>query len=399
MPTWLTCIRAAALAATAVCGPTAAQAPAPAPAAREQALAIDTLAVPAPVLAADLQRLARGLRWPWSLAFVPRDNADAEILMTEKHGGIGVWRDGALTRLAEAPANVLAKADSGLLDITLDPDFPRNRLVYVAFAEGDEKANRTAIWRARYDGHALHDGSVIFRSRPDMSGTGHPGGRLLFLPDGTLLLTMGDGFDLKSDAQDLGSHWGKTLRLTRDGRPAADNPFAGRDGALPEIWTLGHRNAQGLTRDAETGEIWLHEHGPRGGDEVNRLRAGANYGWPLVTHGIDYDGTLIAERAAAPGVERALFFWAPSIAPSGLAIYRGNAFPDWKGRLFIGGLASRSLVRLRIGRQTGLLVEEARMLQGLDRRIRDVREGPDGALYLLTDHEDGELLRLVPPRR
>lgn len=389
------CLRALRL--PALCGAlslglgAAAQAPGPTP--REQAVAIDrvstTLDEPY-----ELQRLARGLKRPWSLAFV----SERELLITEKHGGIRVLRDGRLepVPLAGGPEKVLANADSGLLDITLDPDFATTGWVYVAFAEGDERANRTAIWRARYDGTSLRDGRVIFRARPDKSGPAHPGGRLLFLPDGSLLLTVGDGFDQKAAAQDLGSHLGKTLRLTRDGAAAPGNPYAARPGALPEIWTLGHRNAQGLALHPLTGEVWLHEHGPRGGDEINRLRPGANYGWPLVTHGVDYDGTLISERAHAPGLERALFFWAPSIAPSGLVIYRGSAFADWKGRFLVGGLVTRSVVRLRQGQQTGLLVEEERMVPGLKRRVRDLREGPEGWIYLLTDEEDGELLRIVP---
>ncbi len=343
---------------------------------------------------ADLERLAGGLRFPWSLAFTP----DGDILIPEKYAGVRVMRNGRLLPevLAGGPPNVLAKADSGMLDIALDPDFAENRLVYLSFAEGDDAANRTAVWVAHYDGERLTGGRVIFRVRPDKAKPGHPGGRLVFLPDKTLLLTVGDGFDYKADAQDLGSHLGKILRLTRDGAAPADNPFVGRDGALPEIWTYGHRNPQGLARDPETGDVWEHEHGPRGGDEVNVLRAGGNYGWPLVTHGIDYDVTLISERAFAPGIERSLFYWAPSIAPSGLAIYRGTAFPDWQGKLLVGGLASRSVVRLRPGKQPGFLVEEERMFTPMQKRIRDVRVGPDGLVYLLTDEEDGGLYRIRP---
>jgi glucose/arabinose dehydrogenase len=269
-------------------------------------------------------------------------------------------------------------------------------MIYLAFAEGDEKANHTAVWKARYDGARLSDGRVIFRSAPDKAGTSHPGGRLLFLPDKTFLLTIGDGFEYKEAAQDLGSHLGKILRLTRYGKAAADNPFVDGKDARPEIWTLGHRNAQGLTRDPETGDIWEHEHGPRGGDEINLLRAGANYGWPVVTHGIGYDGKIISERAHMEGMERSMFYWAPSIAPSGFAIYRGKAFADWDGQFFVGALAARTIVRLRRGKDTGFLVEDERMYSAYKKRIRDIREGPDGLLYILTDEDDGELLRLVP---
>jgi glucose/arabinose dehydrogenase len=214
--------------------------------------------------------------------------------------------------------------------------------------------------------------------------------------DATLLLTIGDGFDYKAAAQDLGSDLGKIVRLTRDGAVPADNPFVERAGARPEIWTFGHRNPQGLTRDPATGDVWEHEHGPRGGDEINRLRAGANYGWPLVTHGIDYDLSIISERAFAPDVERSWFFWAPSIAPSGLAIYRGNAFAAWDGNLLVGGLASKSISRLSPAKQQGFFVEQERMFGSQGKRIRDVRVGPDGFVYVLTDEDAAELWRLRP---
>jgi glucose/arabinose dehydrogenase len=344
--------------------------------------------------AASLERLVTGLSRPWSLAFTP----DGDILVTEKYRGLRVVRDGKLMPdpLGGGPPGVFAKSDSGLLDIVLDPDFTSNRVIFLSFAEGEETANRTAIWRARYEGDRLLDGRVIFRAVPDKAGPSHPGGRMLFLTDGTLLLTIGDGFDYKTAAQDLGSDLGKIVRLTREGTAPADNPFVGRAGARPEIWTYGHRNPQGLTRDAVTGDVWEHEHGPRGGDEINRLRAGANYGWPLVTHGIDYDLSIISERAFAPGIERSFFFWAPSIAPSGLAIYRGNAFAGWDGNLLVGGLASKSLSRLSPAKQPGFFVEQERMFGSQGKRIRDVRVGADGLVYVLTDEEAGELWRLRP---
>jgi glucose/arabinose dehydrogenase len=341
-----------------------------------------------------LESLVAGLQRPWSLAFLP----EGDLLVTEKYRGLRVVRNGALlpAPVAGGPPGVFAKEDSGLLDVALDPDFVENRLVYLAFAEGDEAANRTAVWRARYEDGRLQDGRVIFRVKPDKAGSSHPGGRLLFLPDGTFLLTVGDGFDYKPAAQDLGSHLGKILRLTRDGTAPADNPFVGRSGALPEIWTWGHRNPQGLALDPATGTVWEHEHGPRGGDEVNRLRAGANYGWPLVTHGIDYDGTIISDRAFAPGIERSSFFWAPSIAPSGLAVYRGKAFADWDGKLLVGALAGKSVNRLRFNDKPQFFVEEERMFVSQGKRIRDVRVGPDGLVYVLTDEDEGELWRLRP---
>ncbi len=294
---------------------------------------------------------------------------------------------------------MFAKEDSGFLDVALDPDFASNRTVYVAFAEGDETANHTAVWKGIFDGRALTGGRVIFRSRPDKAEASHPGGRLLFLSDKTFLLTTGDGYTYKAAAQDLGSHLGKIVRLTRDGAAAPDNPFVGRAGVAPEVWTYGHRNPQGLALDPATGDIWEHEHGPRGGDEINRLRAGANYGWPVVTHGIDYDGTIISDRTVAPGIERSSFIWMPSIAPSGFAVYRGRAFADWDGKIFVGALAARNVVRLRMGKDTGFFIEDERMFAPLKKRIRDVREGPDGLLYILTDEEAGELLRVRPKLR
>jgi glucose/arabinose dehydrogenase len=365
------------------------------PTAREKAVAT---ASAAPVQgSAQLERLVAGLERPWSLAFTP----DGDILLTEKYRGLRIVRDGKLLPdpVPGGPTGVLEKADSGLLDIALDPDFARNRVIFLSFAEGDEEANRTAVWRARYESGRLVDGRVIFRARPDKKGPGHPGGRMAFLPDGTLLLTVGDGFDYKAAAQDLGSHLGKILRITRDGSAPPDNPFATREGALPEIWTYGHRNPQGLTRDPTTGDIWEHEHGPRGGDEINRLRAGANYGWPLVTHGIDYDLSLVSERAFAPGIERSWFFWAPSIAPSGLAVYRGSAFQAWDSQLLVGGLVSKSVSRLRPAKQSGFFIEDERLFGTEGKRIRDVRVGPDGYVYVLTDEDAAELWRLVPAKQ
>ncbi len=341
-----------------------------------------------------IEHFVRGLQHPWCIAFLP----DGDLLVTEKYRGLRLVRDGQLMPdpVAGGPPGVFAKEDSGLLDVVLDPDFATNRVLYLSFAEGDEAANRTAIWRARYVDGRLQDGRVIFRVKPDKAGPSHPGGRMLFLQDASLLLTVGDGFDYKPAAQDPGSHLGKVLRLTREGAAPADNPFVGRDGALPEVWTYGHRNPQGLALDPATGTVWEHEHGPRGGDEVNRLRAGANYGWPLVTHGIDYDGTIISERAFAPGVERSSFFWAPSIAPSGLAVYRGAVIPGWDGKLLVGALAGKSVNRLRFNEKPQFFVEEERMFVDEGKRVRDVREGPDGFVYVLTDEDDAELWRLRP---
>ncbi|MSQ99147.1 MAG: PQQ-dependent sugar dehydrogenase [Xanthomonadales bacterium] len=338
---------------------------------------------------------AAGLNLPWSMAFAP----DGTILIIEKAGGLRVYREGALlpATLPESriglPDDVMVKEDSGLHDIALDPDFATTQTVFIAYAGGDEKANHTSVWRARLAGNHLADGQTIFRVAPDKAGAHHPGGRILFLPDKTFLLTVGDGFDDRDAAQDLSSDLGKILRLDRGGKPPADNPCIGRADVRPEIYTYGHRNAQGLTIDTETGVVWEHEHGPRGGDEINRLTAGSNYGWPLTTNGVGYDGYLISERAHAPGITSPLIVWAPSIAPSGLAVYRGSEFPDWNGNVLVGALKAKLLVRAQLDNEERSIGEVERLLADLGARIRDVRVGPDGLVYILTDEANGRLIR------
>lgn len=370
-------------------------APVAAQTAREKAVALDLVEIPRPG-DPPLQLVAGGLRRPWSMAFLP----NGTLLVTEKHAGLRlIGADGAVGPLLRGgPQHVYAAEDSGYLDVALDPDFGETELVFLAFVEGTEEANRTAVWRGRLNGGRLEGGKVIFRVNVAKKGPSHPGGRLAFLPDRTLLLSVGDGYDYRDAAQDLRSDLGKVLRITRDGAPAPDNPYIGRADAAPEIWTSGHRNIQGLLYDDAAKVVWAHEHGPRGGDEINLLVGGKNYGWPAVSNGIDYDGSLISDRMSAPEYERSKFFWAPSIAPSGFILYRGERYPDFAGKFFIGGLASRSVVRLRLGKDTGLAIEEARMYPTLGARIRDIRTGPDGAIYLLTDEdENGRLMRLVPP--
>ncbi|WP_051531229.1 PQQ-dependent sugar dehydrogenase [Sphingomonas sp. URHD0057] len=362
--------------------------------ARQQAVAIDRVPIP-PVDRYEVEQVGPLLAAPWSLAFLP----DGSFLVSEKHGGVRIIapNGSATPALPGGPANVFAKEDSGLLDIVLDPDFAANHMIYLAFAEGTQGENRTAIWKARLERDRLADGRVIFRTNTAKKDSSHPGGRLLFLPDKTLLLTVGDGFAYRDRAQDPSTHLGKILRLTRDGGVPPGNPFVGRAGYAPEIWTLGHRNPQGLTRDPVTGTIWEHEHGPRGGDEINELVAGRNYGWPRASFGIDYSGELITDRQHVDGLTDPRFFWAPSIAPSGLAIYHGALHPEWEGRLLIGSLAFRMMAQVRIGEKTGLLAEEGRWLTGLKARIRDIRVAPDGNLYILTDEDHGRLLRVLAP--
>lgn len=364
--------------------------------ARDATTQEDALAVPAATEAEAAairpETLASGLKFPWSMAFAP----NGDLLIVEKAGGLRIFRNGALLPepVQGLPTDVMVNADSGLHDIALDPDFETTRRIFIAFAEGNEDSNRLAVWRARLDGGRLVDGQVIFRATPDKKDPSHPGGRLGFLADKTFLLTVGDGYDYRAEAQNLRSHLGKILRLDRNGKAPADNPFVSRDDALPEIWTFGHRNPQGLAIDPETGAVWEHEHGPRGGDEINRLAAGSNYGWPLTTNGIDYDGTLIAERAHAPEIVSPLIVWAPSIAPSGFAVYRGDEFADWNGHFLVGALAAKALIRAQIDNDGRSIDETERLLPDIGARIRDVRVGPDGRVYLLTDEAEGRLIRL-----
>jgi glucose/arabinose dehydrogenase len=336
--------------------------------------------------------VATGLQTPWSLAFLPGGG----MLVTEKYGGIRQIRDGALLpQPLEGVPEAFKSEDSGLLDLALDPGFERTGLVFLSFSEGVADANHTALYRARLDGGRLVDGRVIFRATPDKKGPGHPGSRIAFLADSTLLLTVGEGYDYREQAQDLGSALGKVIRLDREGRPPADNPFVGREDALPAIYSYGHRNPQGLLVDPRDGAVWEHEHGPRGGDEINRLGRGVNYGWPRTTHGVDYSGELISNKQTAQGIQPPVAVWVPSIAPSGFTLYLGDAFPGWKGDFFVGGLAERSVRRVRM--RNGEVVLQEVLLRDLKARIRDVRTGPDGFLYLLVDDPSGSLLRLRPP--
>lgn len=338
-----------------------------------------------------VETLAEGLDHPWSLAFLP----DGGLLITERAGRLRLFEDGRLQPepIAGVP-EVSARGQGGLFDVVLHPDFAANNLVYLAYAGAEGGEAGTEVARARFDGSRLQDVEVIFRARPKTPGTAHYGGRLAFGPDGKLYVTLGDRRSYMREAQSLGSHLGGILRLEDDGSVPADNLFVGQDGALPEIFTYGHRNVQGLAVHPQSGAVWSHEHGPRGGDEVNVLTPGANYGWPAITHGIDYSGAIISEKSAAPGMEQPLVYWVPSIAPSGMAFYQGDLFPEWRGDLFVGALAGRHLRRLELDGQR--VVGQEQLLGDLGERIRDVRSGPDGHLYLLTDSSNGRLLRLTP---
>ncbi|MGD1879241.1 MAG: PQQ-dependent sugar dehydrogenase [Kiloniellaceae bacterium] len=343
-----------------------------------------------------LVTLARGLDHPWGMAFLPDEGpGGGGILITERSGALRLYQNGALQRAAvDGVPRVAARGQGGLLDIALHPGFIDNGLIYLSYAGGAGNEAGTEVARARFDGSALQDLEVIFRARPKTPGAAHYGGRLAFAPDGTLYVSLGDRRTYMAEAQRTTSHLGGIMRLNDDGSVPDDNPFVGHADALPEIFSYGHRNVQGMAVHPETGAVWAHEHGPRGGDEVNILKAGANYGWPAITYGIDYSGTVISDKTEAPGMEQPVVYWVPSIAPSGMAFYDGDAFPEWKGDLFVGALAGRHLRRLELDGNT--VTEQEQLLTDLSDRIRDVRAGPDGALYLLTDSPRGSLLRLEP---
>lgn len=337
-----------------------------------------------------LVTLVEGLEHPWGLAFLP----DGTLLVTERPGRLRVVRDG---RLQAEPVTgiprVAAQGQGGLLDVALHPDFADNRLIYLSYsAEGSEGIG-TEVARGRLVDDTLVDVDKVLVAAPKSRGGRHFGSRLVFAADGTLYVTSGERGS-PDRAQDLSDMAGKVLRITDEGDVPPDNPFLGRGDVRPRIYSYGHRNPQGLTRHPESGRIWAVEHGPKGGDELNVIAAGENYGWPVITHGRSYAGFKIGEGTAKPGMVQPVRYWVPSISPSGMAFYTGDDFPAWRGNLFIGALSGRALVRLEMEGET--VVHEERLLVDLEARIRDVRQGPDGRLYLLTDAPDGALLRLDP---
>jgi glucose/arabinose dehydrogenase len=341
-----------------------------------------------------------GLEHPWSIAWLP----DGSALVTERPGRLRVIRGGELDpRPVSGLPPVTAVGQGGLLDVALHPDFGENRLVYLTFSTGDPDANRTAVARGRFNGASLEDTEIIFRNAAAKSGGQHFGSRMVWMPDRSLLVSIGDGGNpptsyegenIRNQAQNPATHFGSILRLRDDGTPHPDNPFADRPGARPEIWTIGHRNVQGMTRDPVSGRIWANEHGSRGGDELNLIEGGNNYGWPEVTYSMEYWGPPISDETSRPGIEEPKLVWTPSKAPSGLAFYTGERYPGWKGNLFSGALKFQQVRRIALDGTR--VVEEEKLTIG--RRVRDVRQGPDGYLYLLTDQPDGELLRIRPAK-
>lgn len=334
---------------------------------------------------------ATGLEHPWSLAFLP----DGRLLVTERPGRLRVvGRDGKLSAPVRGLPQVYAQGQGGLLDIALDPDFARNRLIYWTYAEPRPDGAATAVARGRLvsDMSRVERVEIIFRQEPSGTGSNHFGSRLVFGRDGTLFITLGDRYSLRDKAQDLSTTLGKVVRINADGTIPKDNPFRDKSGARPEIWSYGHRNVQSAALDPADGTLWTVEHGARGGDEVNIPRAGRNYGWPIITYGRDYSGARIGEGTAKAGMEQPVFYWDPSIAPSGAAFYSADAAPAWKGDLFVGALAGMALVRLSLEGEA--VTGEERL--SLGKRVRDVRQGPDGALWLAIDDADGEILRVEP---
>ena len=342
---------------------------------------------PLPARAVDV---AQGFEHPWGLAFLP----DGRMLVTERPGRLRlVSKSGERSEpLAGVPA-VRAGGQGGLLDVAVGPEFSRDRLVYLSFSEpGDGGIAGTAVARGRLGERGLEDTQTIWRQHPKVRGTFHWGSRLVFRPDGTLFVTLGDRFS-RPHVQDLASTIGKVVRINADGTIPRDNPFADRSGVRPEIWSSGHRNAQAAALDSG-GRLWTVEHGAMGGDELNQPQAGRNYGWPVITYGVDYSGVKIGEGTAKAGMEQPVYYWDPVIAPSGATFYSGSAFPAWRGDLLVGSLRPGGLVRLRI--VDGRVAEETHWVVEPGERVRDVRQGPDGLVYLLTDSPNGRLIRLEP---
>ena len=352
--------------------------------------------------------VTKGLSRPWGLAFLP----DGTMLVTERGGHLRRVRDGVVDpRPIMGVPMVHAVFQSGLMDVALHPEFIENRLVYLTYSKADERGQTIALARGRFEGHALRDVRDIFVAEPwkddaktSEMGAEFPTGasRIAFLPDGTLLMTVGGAFlEFRSRGQDPSDHAGKLLRLRDDGSVPDDNPFVGRAGYRPEIYSLGHRNQLGLAVDHASGVIWENEQGPQGGDEVNHILPGRNYGWPTITYGRDYSGRRIAPEPSRPGMEQPFLFWVPSIGVSGLTLYSGNRFPAWKGNVFVGALFSAApgrpgQVQRLIFNESGMPTGRESLLTELGQRIRDVRQGPDGLLYVLTDEDAGALLRIEP---
>jgi aldose sugar dehydrogenase len=343
-----------------------------------------------------VETIVSGLSYPWALAFLP----DGRMLVTERGGSMRIaTRDGKLSAPLGGVPKVLSQNQGGLLDVIIDRDFATNNTIYFCYSDPVDGGAQTALARARLDAGEkpqLNDVKRIFRQEGPPSRGLHYGCRIVQARDGNLFLTTGDHGSASKSAQTLDNHIGKMLRIAPDGSVPKDNPFVGREDAKPEIWSYGHRNSQGATLHPETGKLWMHEHGPQGGDELNIPEAGKNYGWPVIGFGVNYGGAKIHEGTSRAGMEQPIRQWTPVIAPSGFTIYTGDLFPQWRGNAFIGGLRTQTLVRLELDGEK--VTREERMLRQLNERIRDVRTGPDGAIWLVTDDAQGRILRLSPAK-
>ena len=337
-----------------------------------------------------IEALTEGLNHPWALVFLP----DGDLLVSERAGRLQrVAPDGAIRRIEGTPEAYVA-SQGGYQDLVLHPDHAHNGWIYLSLVHGSAEANATRVVRGRLEGMNWIDEQLVFTAQANKNTPVHHGARMAFLPDGTLLLSVGDGFNYREAAQALDSHFGKILRINDDGSLPADNPYVDRSEADPFIFSIGHRNPQGLVVDTDSGRIWSHEHGPRRGDELNLIAAGQNYGWPVVTAGRDYTGAQITPFRTREGMVDPAWVWADTVAPAGLTLYRGALFPDWSGHLLVAGLVDRDLRLMRLDGDQ--VISDEPLALGLNRRLRDVRVGPNGAIYVLTDEANGAVLRITP---
>lgn len=337
----------------------------------------------------NLETIVDGLDSPWGLAILP----DGDMLITELTGDLRHIRNGKL--VAQAVAGVpqsLYGGQGGLMDIVIHPNYDENRYVYLSLSVGTDDANALRVIRGRFTGTALEDISTIFESAPSKNTLVHYGARMAFLPDNTLLINVGDGFDLREQAQNLSNHFGSLVRVTDDGKVPQDNPFIGVAGAQPEIYSYGHRNQQSIAVARGTGKIYQTEHGPRGGDELNLIEPGKNYGWPIATYGIDYSGARISPYISYDGTQQPLVDWTPSIGPSGMTIYDGAQFPDWQGDIFVSSLIFNKIIHIEM--VNGAPQRQSDMFSEIGDRLRDIRTGADGALYILSEGDNGKLWRV-----
>lgn len=348
----------------------------------------------------EMETVVSGLEHPWSVVWT----SDNEMLVSERGGQIKIIREGVIQpEPVDGLPDIYAEGQGGLLDLSLHPDFENNRLLYFSYSAGDKNSNRTTVSRGIFDGLSLTNIETIFEVNRDKSGNQHFGSRMLWITDNSLLITLADGGNyirfqdggwIREQAQNNENHLGTIVHITEDGLPSPEGPYVDDQFAMPEIWSYGHRNVQGIAMDPETGNIWANEHGSRGGDELNLLEAGGNYGWPDVTYSREYHYTRISGETSKPGMIDPKVVWTPAQAPSGLTFYTGDDFPEWQGDLFSGGLVGEQVRRIILDEErTGVIGEEKLTI---DSRVRDVRMGPDGFLYLLTDEENGELIRIIP---